>query len=199
VRNVLAHKGGEFEVRQAFKVLTHPRDAILRFGEERTILVEQPATTLAQLFGRYVEHDFVTHEYRETQLEKRVQQLVGGLNLTHPFKEAKLGGDDFVVRFPLVQMVDDVPAKIIKPFYLGQDDPNKIYNHGDLWLAKLKRLQKRHQLPQRVLFAVEGPTQDDDKWMCEKAFKETCANLQELVQVVPQLEEEAIRQFAIRE
>lgn len=196
VRNVLAHIGGEVAVRQAFKALIHPRDAVLQFGEERTILIERPAATLKELFGRYVEHDFVTHEYREKQLEKRVQRLIGGLDLLNPFKEAKLGDDDFVVRFPLVQLVNDAPAKIIKPFFLGQDDPNTIYNHGDAWHAKLKRLRKRNQLPEKVLFAVEGPAHEASKKLHEKAFNEACENLKEFVQIVPQAQEDQIIQFA---
>jgi hypothetical protein len=196
VRNVLVHTGGEMAVRQAFKALVHPRDAILRFGEERTILIERPAATLKELFGRYVEHNFVKHEYHEKLLEKRVQKLIGGLDLLNPFKEAKLGEEDFIVRFPLVQLVNDIPAKIIKPFFLGQDDATAIYNHGDYWHGKLKRLRKRNQLPERTLFAVEGPAYEDNKKLREKAFNETCENLKEFVQIVPQAQEDQIIQFA---
>jgi len=197
VRTLLINCGGEENIRQAFQTLIHPRDAILRFGGERPILVDAPAQALTNLFGRYIEHDFVTPEYRENQLEKRVQQLVNDLNLPHPFAEARLGGEDFNVRFPFVQWLDDKPHKIIKPFYLGQDEANKIYDHGDRWLMKLRRLRERNQLPPKVLFAVEGPLHDEGKRIREKAFEEICHDFNQLVEIVPQAQEEKIIQFAL--
>lgn len=181
-------------VRDVFTALVHPREAILRFGEPRALLAEEPAQALEQLYGHYVEHDFVTHEYREKVLEQRVQQLIKGLNLENPFKEEKLGDDEFAVRFPLVQTIKNKPAKVIKPFFLAQEDTMGIYNHGDVWLGKLKRLRKHNQLPERVLFTLEAPDVTDDKRY--KAFDEMRRDLHEYAETALIGEEAHIVKFA---
>lgn len=186
---------GEQRIREVFAALTHPREAMLRFGQTRSVLVDDPAGALEQLYGHYVDHDFVTQEYREHVLEQRVQQLIKGLNLTHPFKEEKIGDEEFAVRFPLVQTIERKHAKIIKPFFLAQDNTIAIYNHGDLWLAKLNRLHHRRQLPKQILFTVEAPEQTDTKRY--KAYDEVCQELSKLAEVETIVNEQRIKQFAM--
>ncbi len=38
-----------------------------------------------------------------------------------------------------------------------------IYEHGDAWLQKIKRLLDRRLLPEAVLFAVKAPPPSDAK------------------------------------
>lgn len=181
-------------VRDVFAALVHPREAILRIGEPRALLAQEPQQALEQLYGYYVEHDFLTPEHRERVLEQRVQQLIKGLNLENPFKEEKLGDDEFTVRFPFVQIVENEPAKVIKPFFLAQDETGSIYNHGDLWIAKLRRLRKHNRLPEKVLFTLEGPDMTDDKRY--KVFDDVRNDLCEFVETVLVGEETRILQFA---
>jgi hypothetical protein len=77
-------------MREAFDTLVHPREAILLFSEARAVLVEDPGAAVDELFGHYVEHDFVNPEYREKALEQRVQQMLRGVHLAHLFKEERL-------------------------------------------------------------------------------------------------------------
>jgi len=194
IRGLLEHTG-EQVIRDAFSALTHPREALLRFGETRAVLADDPAQALEQLYGHHVDHDFVTLEYREHVLEQRVQHLIKGLNLTHPFKEVKIGDDEFVVRFPLVQTIEGKHTKIIKPFFLAQDSTTAIYNHGDIWLARLNRLRQRKQLPKQILFTVEAPDTTDTKR--HKAFDEVCRGLDQLAEVAKIGNENRIKQFAM--
>ena len=194
IRGLLEHSG-EHVIRDAFAALTHPREAMLRFGETRAVLADDPARALEQLYGHHVEHDFVTQEYREHVLEQRVQQLIKGLNLAHPFKEEKIGDEEFAVRFPLVQTIEREHTKIIKPFFLAQDNTIAIYNHGDLWLAKLNRLRHRKQLPKHILFSVEAPEPTDNKRY--KAFSEVRRELEQLTEVATIDNEKRIKQFAM--
>lgn len=193
VRKMLDCAGIE-TIRDAFTALIHPREAILRFGEPRALLAEDPMQALEQLYGHYVDHDFVTHEYHEKVLEQRIQHLIKGLNLGHPFREERLGDDEFAVRFPLVQLIKNKPAKVIKPFFLAQDDTMGIYNHGDAWLGKLKRLRQRHQLPEQVLFTLEGPEATDKKR--HNAFTEMQRELRDYAETALVDEETRIVQFA---
>ena len=85
---------------------------------------------------------------------------------------------------------------IIKPFRLNQDEPVDIYEHGDAWLQKIKRLRNRQLLPQDVLFAVKAPPQADAKR--HAAFAEICSDLLKLeVQTVAEDAEREIVDFAL--
>lgn len=151
-------------MRGTFDHLTHPREAIIRFGGARAIMTESPQAAVEQLFGHYVGRNFATKEYQETKVAKRVARIVNSLNLHAPFKEERLGNDDYAVSFPLVQHNEEGrPHKAIKPLFLGQDEPNKIYLHGDSWLAKIRRLRSLNALPGRMLFAIHSPDSAFDR------------------------------------
>lgn len=182
-------------VRHTFDALIYPREAIVRFAEARPLLTEDPRAALDQLFGRYVEHDFAQKEQHEREMERRVQDLLRDLALPLPFKPEEIGNDEIHARFPLVQMREGQPAKIIKPLYLAQDEPNKIYDHGDRWVAKIGRLRRARLLPTRVLFTLEPPSQGDDKRY--RAFVSICEDLEaQEIAVAPIGEEQRIAEFA---
>lgn len=149
--------------RHAFDALLHPREAILRFGPRRALLAEVPDQALERLFGNYVEHDFATREHQEIHLEKRIGALLRTLPLERPFRPKTLGNEDIHARFPFVQTGDGVELKLIKPFFLAQDEPNRIYDHADPWLQKIRRMRARSLLPPRMLFTLDGPPEDDGK------------------------------------
>ena len=184
-------------IRHLFNGLTHPREAIVRFGLARPILTQDPAKELARLFDHYVDRAFATPEYLENTMARRIQALLGGLNLPAPFKAERIEDEQIHASFPLVQRRDDRIVKIIKPFNLSQGEPNGIFDHGDAWLQKIRRMRKRELLPREVLFAVQPPPEEDAKRF--SAYQEICEELVlEQVLVVEQNAEAAIIEFAER-
>ena len=126
----------------------------------------------------------------------RVRALVNSLKLERPFKPRDIGDPDYIhVKFPLVQADDGRVLKAIKPFFLAQDEPNKILTYGGGWADRIKRLRNRKLLPKDVLFAVEGPALDVGP--CHEAYEEICAELRGYdLEVIPAAQEERIRTFA---
>lgn len=190
-----AVSGRTDRIRDLLTALTHPREAMVRFGQVRPILAQDPATQLIKLFDHYVDHAFVTPEYVEYTIAKRIHTLLDGLTLPAPFKNERIGDDQIHANFPLVQRLDGRLTKIIKPLNLAQDEPNSIFDHGDTWLQKVRRLRKRNLLPRDVLFAMAAPPQSDAKRF--GAYSEICAELKQAdVQLVEQLQETEIVVFA---
>lgn len=182
--------------RQLFAALTHPREAIVRFAPASAIMTAAPEKELEALFGRYVEHDFATPEHREEVLEKRIGQLLRGLSLEKPFQAHTLGNDETRARFPFVLMENDRPIKAIKPLFLAQDEPHKIFEHADFWLPKMRRLRARGLLPEATLISTEAPPEDDGKRF--KAFVEVRDELAGLnLLTIAANEEVEIRRFAL--
>jgi hypothetical protein len=158
-------------------------------------MAESPSDIVKKLFAYYVERNFVTPEYREQILERRIRTLVQSLRLPKPFKALELGDEFAAAHFPLVQQVNSIPVKAIKPFFLGQSDPSKIISHGGFWVDRIRRMRSRNLLPPAVLFAVDGPPREDEKRVL--AFNEICEDLRNLdIVTVPSQAEHAIVEFA---
>lgn len=188
---------GEAIIRTAFDKLVHPREAIIRFGPSRVILTEDPAVELEVQFERHVNRSFATVEYVEKTMEKRIRGLLRSLQLNVPFRERRVGSDAIYARFPLVQCdpQTEAPRKIIKPLNLGQSEPMGIYDHGDIWLQKIRRLKGRNLLPESVLIAVSGPQEDDAKRLA--AFSEIREEFEAMgLDTVSELAEQQIAKFA---
>jgi hypothetical protein len=196
VRDIsLKSKGNPEEVRRIFDALVHPREAIIRFSEQRVQMSDNPSNVVNILFNHYVERDFASQEDKEATLEYRIKQLVQDLELDKPFR-LKQVGDEFVsAKFPLVQEIDSKPSKIIKPFFLSQSEPSKIISYGGSWVDKISRMRKRRLLPQAVLFTVEAPEESDSNR--HQAFDEIKHDLIKLeIQVVPSSQRDEIVRFA---
>lgn len=191
----LKSKANPEEIRRIFDALIHPREAIIRFSEQRVQMAENPSKAVEALFNYYVERDFGSHEYKEAALEQRIKQLVHDLELDKPFR-LKQVGDEFVsAKFPLVQEINSKPNKIIKPFFLSQPEPSKIISHGGAWVDKISRMRKRRLLPRSVLFTVEAPEESDSNR--HQAFEEIKHDLIKLeIQVVPSSQQDEIVRFA---
>lgn len=177
-----------------FAEVIRPREIIVRFSEPRAILTEEPSETLKKLFAYYVERDFVTKEYRETVLEKDIRRILFDAQIGERFTRSHVGDDEYQVPFPFVEMRDQCVTKIIKPLNLGQDDSSKIIEHGGKWEFRVRELKKRHVLPERVLFAVEGPGSNDRRGA---AYQEAVEILKTTgVTVLPYNKREEILEFA---
>lgn len=183
-------------LRHLFDSLIHPREAMVRFSAPRVVMTADPAAELEKQFDHYVKRIFATPEPFEQVMEKRIKHLLATLSLAAPFGPQRVGDDVFYANFPLVQRQDDVLTKIIKPFRLNQDEPVDIYEHGDAWLQKIKRLRDRNLLPEAVLFAVKAPPQSDAKR--HAAYNEIRSDLLKLdVQTVDEDADRLIADFAI--
>ena len=182
-------------IRHLMSALTHPREALIRFGPVRPALTTQPAHQLKELFDHYVDRAFATPEYVETTIGRRIHTLLKDLKLPAPFKNDRVGDEQIHATFPLVQRVDGELRKVIKPFHLAQAEANAIYAHGDAWLQKVRRLRKRNLLPPDVLFAVAAPPPTAVKRF--EAYREICVELEEQdVKLIGKEDEASIVAFA---
>lgn len=160
----------------AFKHLIHPRETMMRFSNPGSIGTENVKKTLADLYEHYVNHSFATKEYQERVLERQLGSLLSVANLKQRYKEQKLGTKQYEVRFPFVMVADEQVHQAIKPLFFGQSDSSKIYDHGDSWVSKMKRLKATKRLARDTLFIVEPPA-EGAKLIA--AFNEVVADLKE--------------------
>ncbi|HRF88179.1 MAG TPA: DUF3037 domain-containing protein [Pseudomonadales bacterium] len=182
-------------LRQIFDQLVHPREAIVRFDAARVVMAEEPKVVLHELFSHYVHREFTKNQvYQERLLVVETRNVLRSLKLVQPFRPDTLGDDDYHAKFDFVQRVDGDPVKVIKPFYLAQEDTNKIYQHADIWLQRVRRLRNRKQLPAQVLFAVQAPDENDASRF--QAFADIRDELQAMDVLVATADAHQLTQFA---
>lgn len=158
-----------------FKHLIHPRETMMRFSDPGTMAIENANQAITDLFNHYVHHSFATKEYQETKLERQLGKLLSTYNLKQRYSEHKLGTADYPVKFPFVMIDGGQPVQALKPIHLGHDEPSKIIEHGDAWLAKVRRLSSADQMAQDTLFIAGPPETGKTKLL--KAFREICEEL----------------------
>lgn len=158
VRNLLTGLRGE-AAEAVFADLTEPRESLLRFRQPRAVLTADPEHELAEKFGFYVEHDFATKEYQERLVVKAVRQVLVGAGLQRRYQPQDVGNEDFHLPLQMVHLQDEKPTAAIKPLFLGDDEPTRIYDKGTHWAGKLRLLREVGGFEGAILFALQAPTQ----------------------------------------
>ena len=180
--------------KRLFTEIIRPRESVIKFSEPRAVLADEPTATLEELYGYYVERDFVTREYKEAVLERGIRKWLWQAHIAERFTKREVGDDEYHAVFPFVEKQCDVTMKAIKPLHLAHDQPSKILDHGGQWLFRIQTLKRRNLLPEKVLFAVKGP---EGNAATDKAYAEIVGNLKdEGVSVLAISEKVKILEFA---
>src|SRR5699024_5076389 len=167
---------------------------VFRFSEPSLVLTSTPQEQLQTLYNYYVEHAFVTREYRETVLEGRVRDLLTAATLADRYKSARLCDEQYHVKLPFVEQKQEQLLKAIKPLDLGHKETVKTLEKAGRWQFRLRELKRREQLPQDMLFAVDGPEEDDTPQY--EAYINAFALLEKVAEVLPIAQKDALLEFA---
>lgn len=187
--------GASDQFLRVFSEITAKREGLINFSDARVVLSDDPPKSLDKLFGYYVDRNFVTLRYRETVLEEQMKFLLQNVQSSTKFVRRQFDDGVYRASFPFVEVDEEGQSrKIIKPFFLGQKEPTSIIDHGVKWTTSVARLRKARVIPERVMFAVEGPTSGPAN---VAAFKETIDLLRESeIDVIPFDEKDQILSYA---
>ncbi|MBR2692045.1 MAG: DUF3037 domain-containing protein [Aquamicrobium sp.] len=164
IKDLSGHKGDgqtrfEFELsdnaEHLFLALTKDREGVIRFSDVRFAMTDNPRRKIDELFDYYVRRNFAGSIYKEGLLERHVRSVLRMREIGKNFKKKEFSDGVYSATFPFVEISDQKPIKILKPIYLGQEDPTRIIDHSNKWIFTINRL--RNFLPKDVVFAVEGP------------------------------------------
>ena len=151
-------------VLQVLQDLTKPRESMVRYSPLRVLTTDDPEAEMNRLVARYVQRNAEgLRQRREEVLTRHVNKVLRTKQLAHAFEPDEVGPDEFPVAMPLVYERDGQVLAAIKPLDLTQDEPVEIYEHGDLWVGRLRRLTQLGALPPGMLVPVEGPAADDPR------------------------------------
>lgn len=151
--------------REVFKAIVHPRESILFYSEPRVILSKDPAATLDEVFGAYVERRFAhVPEYQERVMCRRLEAVFREADLLQRYLlDDKVGDDLYQVRFPFVKRSPASlrPRQAIKALHLDRNNPTEILRHADEWRGVVSRLRTFNTAPDELLFVLQGPRSGD--------------------------------------
>lgn len=182
-----------------FRELVRPRETVMRFSSPGSALTDEPTALLGELFDRYVLRMFAAEtEYQEEIMQRHIATTLRRHKLITQFRDATLGNEDYHVHFPFVyQPRIGRFAGAIKPLNLAQDQSTKIYDHGEMWVNRVRRLQRIAKAPEKMLFLTHRPAADEKRRFAASA--EVCLELERLdITVVPEDDECEMLKFARR-
>ena len=158
-------------------------------------MTADPAKEIDRLFRHFVDRQFAQHEdYQEVVMARRLADAFKAREVTG-YQPEKLGTDLYHVTLPLVRHMSQsrTDVRAIKPLDLAKREPTRILEHGDRWLARMRRLGEMDYKPNAFLFPVHMPTGRQRVAAAEQVL----AALHELrVEAVPYRETDRIVRFA---
>jgi hypothetical protein len=154
----------EMEIGQGlacFRSLLQRREALLSFAAPGTLLAN-PTMAAEELYNRYVKRQFAKeHGYQERVMQIQLARWMGQWGVRQKYnKDVQVGDAMFHLTIPFVHLKDENPMKGIKPLDLDKQEPTKVFEHGDMWVQRMRRLAGRENTPERMIFAVKLPTGD---------------------------------------
>jgi hypothetical protein len=136
--------------------LARPKEGVMRLGGVRTVLADDPAALLERLYLRYVERDFITHNY-QLELEGRVRLLLRERAPQYR-RDVRIGNDDYGLTFPFVWTdAADQPLRALKPLTFMHGDPMDTYDLAGKWVMRVRRLFDKAHYQGKFMFALEQP------------------------------------------
>lgn len=145
------------KIRDFFFNITEQKESVFRYSPTRVLMAKNINVELERLFSQFVKQAGHTKERREEvlagELKRRFQQHD---ELKNSFKRLELGGDLTKFNMPLVASVDNEILCAIKPLVFAQNDPSKMLEHCDKWVARIKRAVSENVLRfSNVLLTIE--------------------------------------------
>jgi hypothetical protein len=191
------HKLADRARLDVFRELVRPRESVFRFSEIGTVLADDPAKKLVELFDRFVNRQFAkTKGYQETIMAQRLTEVLRAHHLNYRTNQ-KVGNDEFHVLMPIVSDAHNnrgVALRAIKPLDLDRDETTKIYDHGDAWIKRIERLRHVNQLPEGMLFTIREPMADEKRIKASQQIREELTRLDVLV--LSSTDENGVLEFA---
>ena len=110
------------------------------------------------------------------------------------YRSESVGNEKYSVTFPFVHRRDHEALKAIKPLDLNKETSTKIYEHGDQWINRVRRLREIDMLPRWLLFAVREPETPGTRADAAHEIEKELARLE--TRVLPIRNEAEVIEFA---
>ncbi|MBS0974855.1 DUF3037 domain-containing protein [Serratia rubidaea] len=141
------------------------RESIFQFSDVRVSMAKSPTHELERLYQKFVNASEVTKERREEILTRELKERFRQQgDWARYFKQESLGKELSKFSMPLVLTRDGVVDCAIKPLAFDQDEPGKMVEHCDTWVARITRAASEGMLNlTKVLLPIAPPLEPNSK------------------------------------
>jgi hypothetical protein len=156
-----------------FAAITNPREGVICYPVKGRRMANDMHEMLGVLRRRFIErHLLPPAQAVEEEMARGMAKVLRQARLLTAYaRDAKLGTEEYMVPFAFAHLTGDHRAdRALRPLNFDLATPTDIYNHGDEWITRLKRLERKGYRPERCLFALRPP--HEDAGLRRKAFEE---------------------------
>lgn len=143
-----------------FRVLTSNREGTVRIRARGVVMAENVDSWIRDAFDRFVMRiGDASPTSAELLLTSRIKNFLKEWRIEQVYKETRILERHIHATFPFAYTPEgsEIPERAIKPLHLGHNSPTQIFDHGDHWLQKVRRLRQFNSLPEKVIFPVQLP------------------------------------------
>lgn len=184
--------------RGLFESITNPREGVICYPVKGRRLANDMTGVLDDLRKRFVErHLEPPSKPVEQEMTRQIADLLKEARILSPYKrDAKVGPEEFKVFFSFAHMTGtDRADRVLRPLNFDLSTTTDIYNHGDEWITRLRRLERLDYKPAQSLFFLRAPKEIGT--LRRKAFDEIQREFQESGFIAPNEEDnDRIIEFA---
>jgi len=161
-----------------FAAITSPREGVFCYPIKGRRMAADMDDVLAALKARFIDQEGLSaQQVGEQQMAKAIKNILRNGKLLPAYKQnAKIGPEEFQVTFAFAHLKDEGRAdRALRPLNFDLATSTDIYNHGDEWIQRMKRLQRLNHRPDRCLITARGPK--DESEHRGEAFRQIVAEL----------------------
>ncbi len=149
-----------------FKAIVSPREGIFCFPVKGRTMAPDMATVLQKLRERFIDQKYLKSQSNvEGVMARQLARVLASANLLAVYtRNVKIGPEDYKVTFPFAHMAGESRAdRVLRPLNFDQPTTTEIYNHGDEWIQKFKRLDRLGYRPDHCLITYRKPPLQDEQ------------------------------------
>lgn len=181
-----------------FAAITSPREGLFCYPVKGRRMAVNMDDLLGALKARFIDQDGLTAQQAgEQQMARNIKNILRNAKLLPAYQQnVKIGPEAFQVTFAFAHLKEARRAeRALRPLNFDLATSTEIYNHGDEWLQKMKRLKRLNHRPDRCLITARAPKDEADHRGL--AFRDVMNELiQEDFQCVGEDEPDKILEFA---
>lgn len=161
-----------------FAAITSPQEGVFCYPVKGRRMAADMDDVLAALKARFIDQDGLTaQQVGEQQMGRAIKNILRNAKLLPAYKQnAKIGPEEFQVTFAFAHLKGAARAdRALRPLNFDLATSTDIYNHGDEWIQRMKRLKRLDYRPDQCLIAARAPK--DETEHRGEAFRQIVAEL----------------------
>jgi hypothetical protein len=156
-----------------FAAITSPREDVFCFPVKGRRMAANMQAVLEALKARFIDQEGLTPQQTvEQQMARELRKVLKDAKILPAYqRDVKIGPEAYQVTFALAHVTGEGMAdRALRSLNFDLATSTDIFNHGDEWTQKMKRLKRLGYRPDRCLITAREPK--DEAGLRREAFRQ---------------------------